>query len=140
MKRILVLVCMVLFLGSFVSAEYSTAADRFVNNNDGTVTDTQAGLMWADHDNGSDINWTNANIYCNGYSGGGKSGWRLPTVDELRQVYNSAYGSVIKKTSVAVWASETNGSEAALFYYTNYYWYPQSFSPGARVLPVRSSK
>ena len=40
MKRILVLVFLVLFLGSFVSAEYA-AADRFVNNKNGTVTDSR---------------------------------------------------------------------------------------------------
>lgn len=34
MKRILVFVCMVLFLGSFVFAEYAAAA-RFVNNSNG---------------------------------------------------------------------------------------------------------
>ena len=45
-----------MFWGSFVSAEYATA-DRFANNKDGTVTDTQTGLMWADHDNGANINW-----------------------------------------------------------------------------------
>ena len=67
MKRILVLVFLVLFLGSFVSAEYA-AADRFVNNKNGTVTDTQTGLMWADHDNGSNINWYAAKGYCKGYS------------------------------------------------------------------------
>ncbi len=47
MKRILFLVCLVMLLGSFVSAEYAAAAERFVNNNNGTVTDTdtQTGLM-----------------------------------------------------------------------------------------------
>ena len=141
MKKILVLVCLVLFLGSFVSAEYATAADRFVNNKDGTVTDTQTGLMWADHDNGSDINWSDAQIYCNGYSGGGKSGWRMPTIWELEELYISgAYGSVIKKTGPLVWSSETCRSEAAgfQFYTGTRYWYPQSSLSYIRALPVRS--
>jgi len=141
MKRILVLVFMLLFLGSFVSAEYATAADRFVNNKDGTVTDTQTGLMWADHDNGSPVTWYIAKNYCEGYSGGGKSGWRMPTIDELRQLYNSgAYGSVIRKTGESVCASETKGSECAYFNfyrgYSNWYsvWY------AFQALPVRSGK
>jgi len=145
MKRILVLVCMVLFLMTFVSAEDAAAADRFVNNNDGTVTDTQTNLMWADRDNGSNINWFNAKIYCEGYSGGGKSGWRMPTIAELRNLHNSgAYGSVIKKTgSYYVWSSETRDSEAATFNFTYGFWgwHPQSNTIAIyRVLPVRSGK
>ena len=142
MKRILVLVFMLLFLGSLVSA--ACAADRFVNNKDGTVTDTQTGLMWADHDNDSDINWNTAKSYCEGYSGGGKSGWRMPTLDELAQLYNSgAYGSAIKKTGYYVWSSDTRGSEAAFFDFYHGYrdWLFQSFSDGLlRGIPVHSGK
>ena len=143
MKRILVLVCMVLFLGSLVSVEYA-AAERFVNNNNGTVTDTQTGLMWADKDNGSDINWNNAKSYCAGYSGGGKSGWRMPTMSELVQLHNSgAYGSVMKKTGRFIWSSETRDSEAYGFDFnlSRKAWSPQSFaSVGDRIIPVRSGK
>ena len=56
MKKILLVVCLVLLMATFVSVEHTTAAARFVKNNDGTVTDTETGLMWADRDNGSDIN------------------------------------------------------------------------------------
>jgi len=81
------------------------------------VTDTQTGLMWADHDNGSDITWFSGKSYCEGYSGSGKSGWRMPTIDELRTLYTSgAYGSIIQKTYsyARVWSSETRGSGAGL--------------------------
>jgi len=143
MKKILVLVCLLLFLGSFVYAEHATAADRFANNQDGTVTDTQTGLMWSDRDNSSDINWFNAKSYCYGYSGGGKSGWRMPTIDELGQLYSSgAYGSAIKKTGNYVWASETRGSDAANFNfdYGLRNWYFQYIDGNGRALPVRSGK
>ncbi len=107
MKKILLVGCMVLFLATFVSVEHATA-DRYVNNNDGTVTDTQTGLMWADHDNGLNINWFSAKSYCEGYSGGGKSGWRMPTVDELWNLYaNGANRSMITFTEQYVWSSET---------------------------------
>ncbi len=141
MKRILVFVCMVLFLGSFISAEYA-AADRIVNNKDGTVTDTQTGLMWADHENGEGINWYNAKSYCEGYSGGGKFGWRLPKTHELVQLRKSgAYGSVIKKTADHVWALEMSGIEAANFDFRNGYesFINRVYTVG-RALPVRSGK
>ncbi|MBN1470820.1 MAG: DUF1566 domain-containing protein [Syntrophaceae bacterium] len=116
-------------------------AARFVNNNDGTVTDTVTGLMWADKDNGSPIDWSNAKRYCEGYSGGGKAGWRMPTIDELQQLYNSGtYGSAIRITGLAAWSSETNGSLAAIFRfdYGNWLMGSQSSSLYVRALPVRS--
>ena len=144
MKRILVLVFMLLFLGSLVSAEYAAAWDRFVNNKDGTVSDMQTGLMWADRDNGSDINWPNAQSYCNGYSGGGKSGWRMPTIDELGQLRNSdVFQSVIiRRTGRSIWSSETRDSEAADFNFSlgDRNWTPQYIKVSYRALPVRSGK
>jgi len=144
MKKILVLVCLVFFLGALVSAEQA-AADRFVNNNDGTVTDTIIGLMWADKDNGSNINWYNAKSYCEGYSGGGKTGWRMPTIGELQQLDKSgAYdGHVIKKTGYGygvIWSSSTRGSDAASFYFGQgvWLWNYKSSDNITRALPVRS--
>ncbi len=147
MKRILFLVCLVMLLGSFVSAEYAAAA-RFANNKDGTVTDTLTGLMWADKDNGYDISWTNAKSFCEGYSGGGKSGWRMPTIGELEALHNSGgYGSAIKKTCFAVWSSDTRSTiEAAVFvfdwggYRTWGITSPNANAANYRALPVRSDK
>ncbi|MEI7752606.1 MAG: DUF1566 domain-containing protein, partial [Candidatus Omnitrophota bacterium] len=103
-------------------------------------TDTQTGLMWADHDS-SDINWGGAVSYCEGYSGGGKTGWRMPTIDELTNLYSSgAYGTVIKRTSSFVWSSQTNGPlMAAVFYFNGgaIGWDHQSYTGGFRALPVR---
>ena len=146
MKKILVVVCMVLFLGSIVSVEYA-AADRIVKNNDGTVTDTDTGLMWADKDNGSNINWFSAKSYCEGYSGGGKSGWRMPTVDELWNLYiNKANRSMITFTEQYVWASETRLTKFVTvaayidFRFGKVVEYSQSLNVDHRALPVRSGK
>jgi len=142
MKRILIFVCMMVFFVALISPQHAKAA-RFVNNNDGTITDTQTNLMWADKDNGGDINWVNAKSYCEGYNGSGKSGWRMPTMEELLQLYNSsAYGSLIKRTGSYVWSSETSGSDAAsvFFYSGNRSWARQSSGSNNRALPVRSVK
>jgi hypothetical protein len=118
-----------------------TPTTRFVNNGNGTVTDTQTGLMWADRDNGSDINWSDAYNYCSGYNQGGVSGWRMPTINELQGLYNAgAFGREIVKTNWYVWASETDGWYAAVFYFiygsgnTNVL---QSDYIALRALPVR---
>jgi hypothetical protein len=64
------------------------ASDRFVYNGDGTVTDTKTELMWAAKDNGIHINWTDARSYCQSCSGGGHTDWRMPTLAELKSLYD----------------------------------------------------
>ena len=61
------------FIGFF--AILALSADRFVDNGDGTVTDTKIGLMWAVKDNGNHISWPNALSYCQNYNGGGYTDW-----------------------------------------------------------------
>jgi len=137
-----------------------TARDsRFRAYDNGTVLDTKTKLMWAAKDNGSDINWVNAKFYCENYRGGGYKDWRMPTLDELEELYDASkarpatcYGGnsihvateLIDITCFCSWASETSSttSEAAIF----------DFGPGirsafasqltrfSRALPVRSSE
>lgn len=51
-------------------------------------TDPATGLTWAKKDNGSDATWSQANEYCRNLSLGGRSGWRLPTIDELWGIFD----------------------------------------------------
>ena len=125
-------------------ARETKSKDRFISYDDGTVLDTQTKLMWAAHDNGSNINWANAKSYCcQIYHGGGYIDWRMPTQDELAGLYASgAYKDRIKLTMTWVWASETRGSSAAYvgFDVGEQDWGPQSISNTYRALPVRSCK
>ena len=128
--------------------------DRFTAYDDGTVLDTRTGLMWMAKDNGADINWKGAKSYCENYRGGGYTDWRTPTQDELAGLYNEAktYRSargydvhlteLIRLTCFVLWASETRGSEAAMFTFTygQRLWNPTSDSVNGRALPVRSDK
>ncbi len=128
---------------------------RFCKYADGTVLDTKTNLMWAAKDNGSDINWSNAKSYCENYRGGGYSDWRMPTQDELAGLYDAGksqhqecYPSnkihvatdLIHLTCCCPWASETRGSDAAVFYFVlgERLWGNQY--GGLRALPVRSGK
>ncbi len=69
---------------------------RFVDNGDGTVTDTCTGLMWqkdtADVNGRRNratmqdrLNWQDALKYCESLSFAGHDDWRLPNVRELRE-------------------------------------------------------
>jgi photosystem II stability/assembly factor-like uncharacterized protein len=78
--------------GLIVHYQYSSGP-RFVDNQDGTITDFATGLMWAAKDNGADITWSDANTYCKGFHAGDYSDWRMPSSDELQALYdpNSSY-------------------------------------------------
>jgi hypothetical protein len=51
-------------------------------------TDPATGLLWTKQDNGSNVNWNAARNYCAGLTLGGYSGWRLPEIDQLQQIYD----------------------------------------------------
>ena len=142
-----------------LSRKIINADDRFAAYDDGTVLDTQTGLMWAAKDNGADINWQNAKSYCENYRGGGYTNWRMPTQDELARLYDESKSykpkqgnsSVhltewIELTSYGQWASDVRSSSAALFYFhlgsriDSRSWGPPAASTPYRALPVRSNK
>jgi len=124
------------------------AFERFVNNHNGTITDNQTGLMWAAQDNGSPINWMDAQSYCNAYRVGGHADWRMPTLDELAGLYEPQeknrrgyhLSKEIETTAASCWARETDGDRAARFNFTygTAYWLRQPYSGPTRVLPVRT--
>jgi len=59
------------------------AENRFVDNGDGTVTDTERLLMWQKGDNGEEITFAEALKYCGTLRLGGYTDWRLPLAEEL---------------------------------------------------------
>jgi len=61
---------------------------RFVAYDNGTVLDTETGLLWAAKDDGKGMDEQNAKDYIENYRGGGYTDWRMPTVDELETIYN----------------------------------------------------
>jgi hypothetical protein len=59
------------------------ASGRFVDNGDGTITDTKRQLMWQKGDNGNEVTFEHAQGYCRNLRLGGHADWRLPKPDEL---------------------------------------------------------
>ena len=133
-----------------------TARDgRFIAFDNQTVLDTKTNLIWAAKDNGQDINWYNAKRYCESYRGGSYTDWRMPTQEELAQLYDAGKSQrhdaqqnplhlteLIRLTDCCPWSSKTRGSESAYFDFTDgtHWWF---VSPGTninRALPVRSAK
>jgi hypothetical protein len=52
--------------------------------------DPVTGLMWAGKDNGKPDNWQKAKKYCRDLRLAAYSDWRLPTIDELQEIYDKS--------------------------------------------------
>jgi len=58
------------------------AEGRFVDNGDGTVTDTRRKIMWQKGDNGKEVTFDEAQEYCKNLRLGNHGDWRLPKPEE----------------------------------------------------------
>jgi Protein of unknown function (DUF1566) len=63
-------------------AHHVAAAARFVDNGDGTITDTEQKIMWQKGDNGKEVTFEEAQKYCNNLRLGNHADWRLPEPEE----------------------------------------------------------
>jgi hypothetical protein len=127
MKRVPILAVAVLLL-----AGYTTYAGNFTDNGNGTVRDTNTGLMWQKEDDGHTYNWyVAAGVYdtkynpttksvCGELTLAGYSDWRLSSNTELMSIVDSSIpepGPTIDaahfpRTKSAVYWSSTQGSAA----------------------------
>jgi hypothetical protein len=89
-KLSLVLSIVFLFFGN-VYAEKRSADGRYIDLDKGVIKDTKTGMMWTEKDSyvdlGHSLSWNESNDYVNELSSGGYSDWRLPTISELKTIY-----------------------------------------------------
>ena len=79
----LIVIAFILPLVSYIEKpSVVVAAGRFVDNGDGTVTDTRRQLMWQKGDNGKEVTFEQAQEYCRNLRLGGHADWRLPKPGE----------------------------------------------------------
>jgi len=96
MAKFCALVVALLLLSGAAVPPAGMASERFTDNGDGTVTDHQRKLMWAQTDNQGDINWHQANQWV-AFTfpltlQASYGNWRLPTLEELQSlVADSGY-------------------------------------------------
>ena len=113
------------------------------------VADPETGLMWPRDDNGQDIDWHGADEYAQNLELAGYSDWRLPTIDELEEIYgqNSVTGKLnfvgadydydiqtiegFQLTAPFIWSSTKKGSDLA--------WNFNFYGGGRTPFPLRSS-
>lgn len=101
---------------------------RFIDNNNGTVTDSKTGLIWTREDiwqkEGRWVTWDEAKEYAhhlNRQKFAGENDWRLPSREDILSLYDEnltnkdKYGNTIHLPSVfpegpqaTVWCDESN--------------------------------
>ena len=91
MKRQAIIVLILFSIISRAEGAQSTPADQSrvrETQVPGVWTDPATGLMWAGKDNGKAVSWQKAKKYCRDWRADGYSDWRLPTTDELQEIYD----------------------------------------------------
>ncbi|MBE9520178.1 MAG: DUF1566 domain-containing protein [Proteobacteria bacterium] len=139
------LLLMLVFSGLALSA-----ANRFTDNGNGTVTDNKTGLMWAVSDNGADIDFEDGDRYCRSFTAGGFSDWRLPDIEELKALYDpkaktaDGFGITgkIQLSSCCPWSSyDSTGVSSLLDFRTGKeIWSFKGDKELLRALPVRGGE
>lgn len=69
-------------------AQYEGITPSYIDNDDGTVTDINTGLIWQQTPDYNRYGYEDAITYCNELEIGGYDDWRLPTIKELYSIAN----------------------------------------------------
>lgn len=106
-------------------SDYQINTPFYIDNADGTITDTITGLMWQKADYG-DISFENATIYTDTLTLAGHTDWRLPTAHESfsimnLDVTNPAINTTFFPKSLAEywWTSSLQYNDASKVWVTN---------------------
>jgi hypothetical protein len=97
---------------------------RFVDNGDGTVTDTSNGLMWSKETLTPEcVNHAQAEKVCADCTAGGHTDWRLPTIEELFALADrSRHGPAIDTEAFPDTQSDWYWSSTPLAWSSDYAW------------------
>ena len=99
----------------------------YIDNNDGTITDTTTGLMWQAVTPEERMTWQEAIYYCASLDLAGRKDWRLPTVKELFSIvdygkFEPACDPIFTARSGGYWSS-TTGQDNPNYAWNVYFFY-----------------
>jgi len=164
LKKALALVCFaggaLLMAGSPALADSPAPAEkilsqdkRFVDNGDGTITDTKAGLMWMKKDSyqqtGHWITWLESSAYIKKLNEEGFANyfdWQMPALKELKTLYephktnSQQVGSEMKIHIDPIFAKEGSGAWWSLKANGHFNAFGVEFNNGKRFSAPKKSK
>ncbi|MBF0102482.1 MAG: DUF1566 domain-containing protein [Desulfobacterales bacterium] len=97
---------------------------EFIINNDGTVSDTEIGLMWEQSDNIQPTTWINASNIAKESTFAGYDDWRLPNMEEFSRLFEmgkpcpSVKSSFTNRNIKCYWSSDKSAQYPAKAYYS----------------------
>jgi len=111
--------------------------NKFVDNNDRTISDLATGLMWQKEDSKNGMDWENALAYCEGLNLGKYDDWRLPNAKELQSIVD--YSRSLQATKSAAidplfTTSEIDDPRGGVNY--PFYWSATTFSQNGQAVYV----
>ena len=102
----------------YVRGNTNYGINQFVDNGDGTITDSATGLMWMENDNEVGVLWEDALSYAENLEYAGYNDWRLPNAKELQSIVDytrspdttsaAAIDSLFDSTQIINEAGETD--------------------------------
>ena len=106
-----------------VRGNESYAANSFVDNNDGTISDQATQLMWQQEDSLNTLDWDAAINYCETSNTADYSDWQLPNAKELQSIvdYTRSPDTTNSPAINALFNSTSFISEAGAMDW-GYYW------------------
>jgi hypothetical protein len=100
---------------------------NFIDNGDGTITDTSTGLMWQKDSAPDTLTWQQALSYCENFTLAGYDDWRLPNRNELQSIvdYRRFNPSIDPVFNVALswgyyWSSTTYTSNPSFAWFVTF--------------------
>jgi hypothetical protein len=113
-------------------------------NGNGTVTDSNSGLIWQQAEVTPTMTWEGALNYCEALSLGGKTDWRLPNIKEIQSLVEVTHlNPAIDTTyfpgaqSARYWSSTTQFGHAAAAWFADFIDGRTSYEDKTTALPVR---
>ncbi|KGO33677.1 hypothetical protein JT06_12890 [Desulfobulbus sp. Tol-SR] len=129
--------------GGIPVVDLSTGATRFTVSAEGVIADATTGLEWVIGPD-QDTNYSQAEQWVAGSSVAG-GGWRLPTREELKGLYQPDTGErnmppAFKTSGWLLWAESRDASSAWSFNFNSgvEYWYYRDSAEANRVFGVRT--
>ena len=117
---------------------------HMTDNGDGTVTDSDTGLMWQKGETTATLTWEGALQYAEGLSLAGRSDWRLPNIKQLQSINDETMTGPSLDTayfpgagSVPYWSSTTIVNSAGQAWTQDFQYGIASYAAKTTALRVR---
>ena len=146
MPRLLRMIQLLLLIMGLTFTAVAQAGGGYVDNQDGTISDPEHGVMWQKADDGVERSWREAGQYCEALVLAGHDDWTLPKAYQLEGLIDTAHSPTIDPLFAVkasyYWSATDSASSPDSAKYVNFFYgntYPYSKDNPYYVLCVREA-